>query len=566
MKILINFKNALIGRRNTKFRKIKLLMCGSLFLFSFMTIGYRTISLAGINKPSPINISFKTIKTDINENLPRGNIYDRNKELLATTIRTSSLNINPQEVLNKKNTIKKLIEIFPQLDEVALKTKLDSKKQFVNILREISPKEHVLLLNEGIEGLKIRTKHKRIYPNNNLAAHILGSTDIDGSGIAGIEKSSDNQLKNGKNIKISIHSGIQHITEKILFEQINKFEAEGGAAIVMNSKNGEIYAITSLPDYNVNNYNKVSNELLFNKATKGIYELGSTLKLITAAIALDSGLIKENEVFDVSRPLRVSSRTIRDFHPLNYAINIPEVIVHSSNIGSAKIAEKFGSETQLKYLRKLGFMNKMNLQIPEVGTPQVLMDRKLLSTMTISYGHGIAITPLHLASSTATLVNNGIKVNPTLFVSKTREKHTRVFSKNTSNKIKSIMRLVVKSKYGTAKKAEAKGYLIGGKTGTAEKLSKTGGYLKKQNIVAFTSAFPINNPQFIITVMIDNPKGQKFSYGYRTAGWVVAPVVKRLVTRIAPILNIKPQNENSLNFSQNLIQYEIRGKEKGANL
>jgi len=566
MKILINFKNALIGRRNTKFRKIKLLMCGSLFLFSFMTIGYRTISLAGINKPSPINISFKTIKTDINENLPRGNIYDRNKELLATTIRTSSLNINPQEVLNKKNTIKKLIEIFPQLDEVALKTKLDSKKQFVNILREISPKEHVLLLNEGIEGLKIRTKHKRIYPNNNLAAHILGSTDIDGSGIAGIEKSSDNQLKNGKNIKISIHSGIQHITEKILFEQINKFEAEGGAAIVMNSKNGEIYAITSLPDYNVNNYNKVSNELLFNKATKGIYELGSTLKLITAAIALDSGLIKENEVFDVSRPLRVSSRTIRDFHPLNYAINIPEVIVHSSNIGSAKIAEKFGSETQLKYLRKLGFMNKMNLQIPEVGTPQVLMDRKLLSTMTISYGHGIAITPLHLASSTATLVNNGIKVNPTLFVSKTREKHTRVFSKSTSNKIKSIMRLVVKSKYGTAKKAEAKGYLIGGKTGTAEKLSKTGGYLKKQNIVAFTSAFPINNPQFIITVMIDNPKGQKFSYGYRTAGWVVAPVVKRLVTRIAPILNIKPQNENSLNFSQNLIQYEIRGKEKGANL
>ena len=566
MKILINFKNALIGRRNTKFRKIKLLMCGSLFLFSFMTIGYRTISLAGINKPSPINISFKTIKTDINENLPRGNIYDRNKELLATTIRTSSLNINPQEVLNKKNTIKKLIEIFPQLDEVALKTKLDSKKQFVNILREISPKEHVLLLNEGIEGLKIRTKHKRIYPNNNLAAHILGSTDIDGSGIAGIEKSSDNQLKNGKNIKISIHSGIQHITEKILFEQINKFEAEGGAAIVMNSKNGEIYAITSLPDYNVNNYNKVSNELLFNKATKGIYELGSTLKLITAAIALDSGLIKENEVFDVSRPLRVSSRTIRDFHPLNYAINIPEVIVHSSNIGSAKIAEKFGSETQLKYLRKLGFMNKMNLQIPEVGTPQVLMDRKLLSTMTISYGHGIAITPLHLASSTATLVNNGIKVNPTLFVSKTREKYTRVFSKSTSNKIKSIMRLVVKSKYGTAKKAEAKGYLIGGKTGTAEKLSKTGGYLKKQNIVAFTSAFPINNPQFIITVMIDNPKGQKFSYGYRTAGWVVAPVVKRLVTRIAPILNIKPQNENSLNFSQNLIQYEIRGKEKGANL
>jgi len=224
MKSLINFKSALVVRSNTKFRKIKLLMCGSLFLFSFMTIGYRTISLAGITKPNPANISFKTIKSDLNKNLTRGNIYDRNKELLATTISTSSLNINPQEV------------------------------QFVNILREISPKEHVLLLNEGIEGLKIRVKHKRIYPNNNLAAHILGSTDVDGSGIAGIEKSLDSQLKNGKNIKISIHSGIQHITEKILFEQINKFEAEGGAGIVMNSKNGEVYAITSLPDYNVNNY------------------------------------------------------------------------------------------------------------------------------------------------------------------------------------------------------------------------------------------------------------------------------------------------------------------------
>ena len=306
MKSLINFKSAIVGRSSSKFRKIKLLMCGSLFLFSFMTIGYRTISLAGITKPNPANISFKTIKSDLNKNLTRGNIYDRNKELLATTISTSSLNINPQEVLNKKNTIKKLLEIFPQLDEVALKTKLDSKKQFVNILREISPKEQVLLLNEGIEGLKIRIKHKRIYPNNNLAAHILGSTDVDGSGIAGIEKSLDSQLKNGKNIKISINSGIQHITEKILFEQINKFEAEGGAGIVMNSKNGEVYAITSLPDYNVNNYSKVSDELLFNKATKGIYELGSTLKLITAAIALDSGLVEENEVFDVSRPLRVS--------------------------------------------------------------------------------------------------------------------------------------------------------------------------------------------------------------------------------------------------------------------
>ena len=566
MKNIFNFKFALAGERNSKFRKIKLLMVGCLFLFSFVTIGYRTISLAGINKSSPEYVSFKTTKQNVIKNLPRGNIYDRNNNLLATTIATSSLNINPQEILNKRETIKKLVTIFPDLEEITLKNKLNSNKKFVNLLREISPREHIALLNEGIEGLKIRTKHKRVYPKNNLAAHILGSTDIDGVGIAGIEKSLDSELKSGKNINISIHSGIQHITEKILLEQIRKFEAEGGAGIVMNSKNGEIYALTSLPDYNVNNYNKTSNDLLFNKATKGIYELGSTLKLITAAIALDSGSVKENEVFDVSRPLRISSRTIRDFHPLNYSINIPEVIVHSSNIGSAKIAEKFGSAIQLKYLRKLGFMEKLDLQIPEVGKPQVLMDRKLLSTMTISYGHGIAITPMHLASSTATLVNDGIKVNPTLLISKKERENTQVFTKNTSNKIKSIMRLVVKSKHGTAKKAEANGYLVGGKTGTAEKLSKNGGYLKKQNIVAFTSAFPINKPQYVITLMIDNPKGQKSSFGYRTAGWVVAPIIKKIVTRIAPILNVKPQNEKSLDFSQNLIQYEIRGKDRGENL
>ena len=209
-----------------------------------------------------------------------------------------------------------------------------------------------------------------------------------------------------------------------------------------------------MPDYN-NNYNKIS-IILFNKATKGIYELGSTLKLITAAIALDSGSVKENEVFDVSRPLRVSSRIIRDFHPLNYSINIPEVIVHSSNIGSAKIAERFGSSTQLKYLRKLGFMKKLDLQIPEVGIPQVLMDRKLLSTMTISYGHGIAITPMHLASSTATLVNDGIKVNPTLLISKKEKENTQVLQKILQIKLSIIA--FGKSKYGTAKKAEAKGY------------------------------------------------------------------------------------------------------------
>ena len=329
----------------------------------------------------------------------------------------------------------------------------------------------------------------------------------------------------------------------------------------MDAKTGEVYALASLPDYNANNYKSVIDDKLFNRATKGIYELGSTLKLITAAVALESGLFKENEVFDVSKPLTISSRTIRDFHPLDYAINIPEIIVRSSNIGSAKIAEKLGSSIQLKYLKSLGLMDKLSLEIPETGSPLVRTDAKLLTTMTISYGHGIAITPVHLTSATATIVNGGIRINPTLLIPTSINNSKRIFSKQTSMKMKSIMRLVVSNKYGTAKQAEAPGYLVGGKTGTAEKISKSGGYLKKQNIVAFTAGFPMNNPRFVITVMIDNPKGQKSSFWRRTAGWVAAPVVSEIVTRIAPILGIKPEMNESVVLTKSLLKYKIRGAE-----
>jgi cell division protein FtsI (penicillin-binding protein 3) len=566
MKIIDFFDHDIRKQNQLKFRKIKLLICSLMLIISFSIIGYRTISLASIKKENASNIALADIKNKTFQKISRGNIYDRNYKILATSINTLSLNVNPQEILNKHHTITELIKIFPQLKERDLLKKLNSNKKHINLLREISPKEYETLLNVGIEGLKIETKSKRIYPNNTLASHILGATDIDGKGIAGVEKKFDSQLESGNNVTLSIHSGIQHITKTILLDQIKRFEAEGGAGIIMNAKNGEVFSIVSLPDYNANNYNSILNKDLFNKATKGIYELGSTLKLITAAIAFESNLINENELFDVSKPLKISSRVINDFHPLNYAINIPEVIVHSSNIGSAKIAEKFGSTTQLKYLKSLGLMNKLSLEIPELGKPQVLIDKKILSTMTISYGHGISITPMHLASATATIVNNGIKVDPTLIKGKADEKNKLIISKETSIKMRSIMRLVVSNKYGTAKKAEAPGYLIGGKTGTAEKINPSGGYLKKENIVAFTGAFPINDPEFIITIMIDNPRGQKFSLGHRTAGWVAAPIVKKLVTRIAPILGVKPQLESSSKFYNNLLDFKIRDKNHGENL
>ena len=417
----LHFQNNDTQKNDLKMRRLKLFICGTFLFIAFSTIGYRTVSLAGLDDKTAKN-SFHSGKSKTLIHPFRGNILDRNNNLLATTVNISSLNINPQEVLDVNQTILKLKKIFPKLNREKLLQKLNSNKKHVQILREISPRDHVSLLKLGIEALKIESSKKRIYPNHSLASHVLGNTNIDGKGIAGIEKKFDKVLANGEDISISIHSGIQHITKTLLLEQINQFKAEGGAGIIMDTKNGEIYALVSLPDYNANNYNKLLGNKLFNKATKGIYELGSTLKLITAAVALESNLINENEVFDVSSPLRISSRTIRDYHPLNYAISIPEVVVHSSNIGSAKIAEKLGSSTQLKYLKSLGLMDKLSLELPELGKPQVRTDKKLLTTMTISYGHGISITPTHLASATATIVNDGIRVDPTLLISNSVKK------------------------------------------------------------------------------------------------------------------------------------------------
>ena len=568
----LNFLNEnSFSKKISNSRKIKLTLCGGLLILSFFVLGFRTISLANLNKQDNKDILINT-KKDKNKdkNITRGKIFDRNNNLLASTIRVASLNINPHEVLNKHETVFKLRKIFPSINRNTLLKKLNSKKYHVNLIREISPIDYLKILRVGIEGINIETVNKRIYPGNTLASHILGNTNIDGKGIAGVEKSFDNQLLAGKDLSLSIHSGIQHILKTEIHNQINLYDAEGGAGIIMDVNTGEIYALASLPDYNANNYKKIlkNDYKLFNKATKGIYELGSTLKLITAAIAYESGLVKENDVFDVSKPLKISSRTISDFHPLNYAINIPAVIVRSSNIGSAKIAEKFGSKIQLKYLKSLGLMDKLSLEIPETRKPIVRTDKKLLTTMTISYGHSIAITPIHLTSATATIVNGGIKINPTLLIPSSNKKNQRLFSEKTSLKMRSIMRLVVSNKYGTAKKADALGYVVGGKTGTAEKLNKFGKYSNENNIAAFTAAFPMNKPRFVVTIMIDNPKGQLESFGYRdrTGGWVAAPVVSKVVTRIAPILGIKPIINDYKALTKNLIQYKIRGNRKGAEL
>lgn len=543
---------------NLKHVKLRIILSGFIFLILFCIISVKLIFLTQ-NSNNKIKIVANSKKIITHK---RGEIFDRNNFILATTIPTQDLILNPSVISNKQFVSYKLNEIFNQISIMELTKKLSTNSRYYLVKKNISNSDAKKVLELGIPDTQIKKSYIRKYPGQNLASHIIGNVNTEHVGISGIELSQEKLLSQGNNIKLSIDIGIQNILTNLIKDQIKKFDAEGGAGVLMDVNSGQIHAITSLPDYNNNFISNLSKKQLFNKATKGIYELGSTLKIFTAAIALESGVVKESDLFDVSKPIRISSYEINDFSPLNFSINIPEVLVHSSNIGSAKIASKIGYEIQHKYLNKLGFDKKINFELVELGKPKIVKDQKLISTMTISYGHGIQITPLHLTKGTAIILNGGNLIQPTILNNNNNNNNIKIFSNETSLKMRSILRLVVKNKkYGTGKKAEALGYSIGGKTGTANKVKENGKYSKKEKIVTFTGGFPMNNPKYAFTIMIDNPKGQKFSYNYATAGWVVAPVVKKLINRIAPILKIHPLTKQEENQLKGLKKYKIRGSE-----
>ena len=314
----------------------------------------------------------------------------------------------------------------------------------------------------------------------------------------------------------------------------------------------------SLPDYDNNINNNLSKKQVFNNATKGLYELGSTLKIFTAAMAIESGKVKDDKLIDVSSPILLSkSQKISDIKKINFPINLPEIIVHSSNIGTAKIANSLGHQIQKKYFNLLGFNKKVKIEIIETSMPSIRDDNHLSSLMSKSYGYGIQISPLHLTKATAIALNGGKSVTPTLLKNKQNQKKpAQVLSYETSRKLRSILYLVVNDKNGTGKSAKSYYYPIGGKTGTVKKFIN-GKYSNTENIVAFTGAFPIHKPEYVFTIVIDQPKPQKFSAMRNTAGWVIAPMVGKLINRISPILKIKPSN--LLPSELGLKKYKIRG-------
>jgi cell division protein FtsI (penicillin-binding protein 3) len=487
----------------------------------------------------------------------RGDIVDREGQALARTIDAWVIGLQPAKVIgNKLDLARKLAALMPEKDEAAYLQMLRSGRSFYYLRRRASPALVAAINSLGEPGLALQREPDRLYPQLSLAAHVVGYTDVDGKGNAGIERAFDEQLRDparrGQPIVTSISSRIQQALEHELNDAMIHFSAIGAAGVVMDIHTGELLALTSLPQLNPNAAGQGSPEARFNRATLGVYELGSTFKPFTVAMAMDSGIIKSfGQMYNCPNALHVAGRTINDTHPMGRACSVAEIMKESSNIGTAQIADQIGPTRQKEFLRKMGFLDKVNVELKERGrtlTPGSQWNQ--IETMTVGYGHGIAVTPLHLATGYATLFNGGIYRPATLL--KVDRGHApgqghRVFSENTSYKMRSLLRLVVTD--GTGRKADAPGYRVGGKTGTAEKLVG-GHYVSNKVVTTFAGVFPMDEPRYVMVVMLDEPQPTAETFGFRTAGWNVAPVVSRTVSRIAPMLGVRPDKRREPNMGE----------------
>ncbi len=515
----------------------RLMVAAAVMTLAFGVIGIRLVDLTVMNSGSEPRRA--SVYEPAFEVVSRANILDRNGIILATSLPTASLYADPKNILDPVEAAAELVKVLPELDHDDLIRKLTSKGRFVWIARNLTPQQKFDVNRLGLPGIAFQRGERRVYPHGRLASHILGLTTVDGDGVAGIERRFDQSLRSGGgSINLSIDIRVQAILQEELAATISEFRALGAAGVVMDVKSGEIIAMASLPDYDPNNPVEVKGEAGFNRATKGVYEMGSTFKLFTAAMALDMGTVTLKSGYDASKPIRIARFSINDYHAKNRWLSVPEIILHSSNIGAAKMAVDVGTEGQQNYLRRLGLLNSSELELPEIGAPLLPRTWRPINTMTISYGHGIAVSPIQLVNGISSLVNGGIKRPSTLMkVNGRPQSGQRILSAKTSKQMRSLMRLVVSS--GTGRKAEVPGYLIGGKTGTADKL-KGSGYAKSEIISSFVGAFPMSDPRYTVLVVVDEPKGNKRTFNYATGGWVAAPAVGRIVSRIAPIVGIAP--------------------------
>ena len=517
----------------------RLVIGAAVFLFLFAALAVQLFNVVLQQQGAPM----RTARGSATAEKPtgRGEIFDASGQLVATSLATQSLGANPQLIEDPKAVARQLTRVLPFLNEAEIATRLAADRKFLWLHRGLTPRQQAAVNALGVPGFEFRREEKRFYPYGALAAHVTGLVGIDGEGLSGMEKYFDDVLKvSGSRIDMSIDMRVQYVLREELKEAVAKFRAIGAAGMVMDVSTGEIVAMVSLPDFDPNNINEATEEARFNRNTLGVYEMGSTFKLLNTAMALDSGVANLNSAMDAREPIHISRFTIDDFKPKQRRwLTIPEIIIYSSNIGSARLAVEAGMDRQRAFMQRAGMLQRPTLELPEIGTPLYPAHWREINTMTIAFGHGMSVTPLQMVSAVSAIVNGGI-LRPATLVKRPADAPvpgTRIISKQTSDKMRWLMRLVVSQ--GTGKKAEVEMYPPGGKTGTAEKTGH-GGYRHKALLSSFIGAFPIQAPRYVVLAMVDEPQPLKETYGYATGGWVSAPIAHQVIQRIAPILGLPP--------------------------
>lgn len=535
----------------------RLLVMGAMFFCAFAVVGGRMGVLASSEPTEPrSSLAGASIVAE------RADIVDRKGRILATNFETHSLYAQPQQMIEPERAADKLVEIFPDLDRDRLIKDFTGKRKFLWIKKKISPEQMQVVHELGEPGLLFGPREMRLYPNGKLAAHVLGGASFGREGVhaaevigvAGVEKYFDERLRDPARghepLKLSLDLSVQSATERVLYGGMRLMNAKGATAVLMDVHTGELIALASLPDFDPNNRPRPavegdpSDSPLFNRAVQGVYELGSTFKIFSVVQAMDLGLVNPATVIDIKGPLRWGKHRIRDFHDYGKELSVSGIIVKSSNIGTARIAQMIGAPRQQDFLRELGFFDPTPLEIVEAkgGKPLLPPNWSELSAMTISYGHGLSTSPLHLAAGYAAVANGGTLVTPTILKQPRAQLGPRVMTERSAAAARDMLRQVVTE--GTASFGEVEGYAVAGKTGTADKpKERGGGYYKDKVIATFASFFPAHDPKYVLVVTLDEPVETSGPKPRRTAGWTAVPVAAEIVRRVAPLLGLRPEIE-----------------------
>ncbi len=534
----------------------RLLMMGLLFFSAFTVLGARMGLLAATEPVEPrAAVSGASILAQ------RADIVDREGRILATNLVTHSLYAQPQSMVEPERAAEELAAIFPDLDAEKLKKDFTGSRKFLWIKRKISPEQMQAVHDIGDPGLLFGPREMRIYPNGALASHVLGGASFGREGVhsaevigtAGVEKTFDGWLRDpgngGAPLQLSIDLGVQATIEEVLAGGMKLMNAKGATAILMDIHSGEVVAMASLPDFDPNTRPQPalkgdpSDSPLFNRAVQGVYELGSTFKLFAIAQALDLGLVTPTTKIATRSPMTWGKHRIRDFHDYGAELSVTDIIVKSSNIGTARVALMIGGERQKAFLGTLGLLEPTAIEMVEAPTGRPILPRTWpeITTMTVSYGHGLSASPLHLAAAYASVLNGGTRVVPTILKSPAPRPGPRVVSEQTSGIMRAMLRAVVTR--GTASFAEVPGYAVAGKTGTADKARPGGGYYEDKVIATFAAIFPAHDPEYVLITSLDEPVETSGSEPRRTAGWTAVPVGAEIIRRVAPILGLRPEVE-----------------------